>query len=219
MAGLVVGYLAMTLIAQHDPRYTLPLVVYVAVIATGWLTIGRGRITFAASAVLFVGVWLNIVAGNLGLLGTARIYLPGDSADLIHRGALTFTDTQGYVGGEVRRNPLWDRIFSAMRDEGLRTAHVRLFEAPSRYGVDVDGVFTFAKDYDVDASNAIPEEIADARITTWWTSDEVWVGQYGLSPACGVVEDGIQAPEAAGAPLRVLVERRVGDRFERWCAF
>lgn len=51
LGGLVVGYLGPTLILSiRDPRYTLPLVAYVAVIATGWIAVTK-RILLGAAGV------------------------------------------------------------------------------------------------------------------------------------------------------------------------
>jgi hypothetical protein len=60
----------------------------------------------------------------------------------------------------------------------------------------------------------------DLRINTWWTSDEFWVEDVGLPRPCARIEEGAKSPPAVEpVPLSVTVERRVGNRYERWCEF
>lgn len=230
IAGLAVGYAAITLLAQHDPRYSLPLVVYVAAFATGWIGGARRSLATAGVLLLAAGVVLNVGASSLGVIGSAIVRLPGNPpADLLYRDAVVITDRNGYVVGEPRPDPLWYRIFDGMRREGLDHAYVRLFEAAPRYGTDVTALTALGADYGIYATNA-RDGPADVRISTWWsvgdfinvaddTSEEFWEEDRGLPPPCGTVEDGVRAPGREGVPLRIVVERRGPRGFERWCEF
>ena len=76
VVGVVVGYLGPTLLLSiRDPRYTLPLVVFVAVIATGWIAVAR-RTAVAAigGAVLAATVVVNVAAATVdGVPNASRL--------------------------------------------------------------------------------------------------------------------------------------------------
>lgn len=228
LAGVVCGYLAMTFLSIHDARYTLPLVVYVAVIGTGWISQTRRRWAAAlGSAALVTAVVINVAVGNLGAFRTVQLHLPGDDpAQLTHPGALTLFDKRGYVVGEPRTNPLWTDLFDAARDTGVRRVALSIRETPN-WGTDTAGFEVMAHDYGIASpySDAEATEEPDLVITIWWTSDTFFVEQAGLAPPCAHIEDGVAnfdnatIPPYEGVPLSVLVERRSGSSYERWCDF
>jgi hypothetical protein len=227
LAGLAVGYLAMTMLAVHDPRYSLPLVVFIAVIATGWIaTSSRAWAAGTGSGILCLAVVLNIAA-NVGLAGTFKVTLPGDDADdLIHPGALTVVDKGGYVVGEPRRNPLWEELFSAASATGAETAGIQILES-TFWGTDNAGFEAMAHEYGI-ATPILEPEIGDRRdlvATMWWTSDSFYIQERGFDPPCARIEEGIAGaanptiPADEGIPVSVLVERRIDGRLQRWCDF
>jgi len=76
LVGGLVGYLAISMLVLKDPRYTLPCLVYVAVISTAWITSLRGRArSVATGALIAVGV-VNTVSHNLSIGGDHSISLP-----------------------------------------------------------------------------------------------------------------------------------------------
>jgi len=235
VAGLAVGYLAMTLLSLHDPRYTLPLAVYVAVIGTSWITALRARaIRIAATVVLLAVVAANFAAGTFGALPTVQATLPGDDeADLIHPGALTFLDKRGFYAGEPHPDPVWADLLDTIEREGIHTAELHFYE-PLLGGTDYYGFQVAAEtEHDIDLGDAppfvgrpkgIPGTLAHPGvvITTWWSSDPPILGRAGvraLPAPCASVEDGIVLPDVEGKQLHVLVERLWRGRYERWCDF
>jgi hypothetical protein len=226
LAGLAIGYLAMTLLAVHDPRYTLPLVVFVAVIATGWIThTHRAWLAAAGLGMLGVGVALNLAA-SLGLIGTLKVTLPGDDAsDLIHPGALTIADKRGYVVGEPRRDPVWEELFTTARETGVETARIDVQEA-AMWGTDTAGFDAMADQHGIATPAFDPgaEDDPDLVVTTWWTSDEFFITQRGLDPPCAHIREGVAGPANPADPnegviLSILAERRVDGGLQRWCEF
>jgi Dolichyl-phosphate-mannose-protein mannosyltransferase len=224
VAGLVVGYLGPTLLLSiRDPRYTLPLVVYVAVLATGWIAVTRRAVLAGlGAAVLAGGVVLNLAAASVDDVANVAISLPGDSAsplDITQPGRLTVIDGRGYVVGPPRPDPLWDRMLTAAEREGLDSVRIRALETPM-FGTDTLGFEVLARQYGVvGRSYSDMPRHPDLRINTWWTSDEFWVEQ-GLPVPCGTVEEGAVAPPGTDpVRLSVAVERLVDGRYERWCEF
>ena len=107
LAGLAGGYLLVTLaFAIRDPRYTLPLVVFVAVLATGWITVvSRPLLRRAAVAVLGIAVALNVAVSATARLPALRLVPPDTKVGIIDRGSLTFLDDRGYSVGVPRPDP------------------------------------------------------------------------------------------------------------------
>jgi hypothetical protein len=224
LAGLVVGYLAPTLVLSiRDPRYTLPLVVYVAVLATGWIAVSRRTIvSIVGAALLAAAVMVNIGAAITDV-PTVRATAPGadpSPLDEEQPGRFTFIDGRGYVVGPPRPDPLWERMLTAAEREDLTTARILARETPL-WGTDVIGFDVLARQYGIEGElyGELPPH-PDLRINTWWTSDDHWVGVEGLPEPCGTVEEGVLPPPASDpVELSVAVERFVDGRYERWCDF
>jgi hypothetical protein len=221
----VVGYLGPTLILSiRDPRYTLPLVAYVAVIATGWIAVTKRIVLGAAGvAVLAAAVSLNLAAATIDGVPNVGISLPADSPspdDVTQPGRLTVIDGRGYQVGPPRPDPFWERLLEAARRDHLDSAKILVRESPM-WGTDTTGFDMLAASYGVKGPTfeKLPR-YPDLRINTWWTSDEFWVEEAGLPRPCASIEEGARSPPAV-EPVRlsVAVERRVGDRYERWCEF
>jgi len=77
LGGLLAGWLGITLTPHHDMRYTLPLIVYLAVLGTAWIVgLSRG-LRLAASLALGVAVVATTLGATFGVGGQARILLAG----------------------------------------------------------------------------------------------------------------------------------------------
>ena len=140
VAGLVVGYLApMLVLSIRDPRYTLPLVVYVAVIATGSIAVTRRAVLAAIGAAVRRGRGRQRCRGGHRRRAHGPDLDPGDSpAEEIQPGRLTFMDGRGYVVGPPRPDPFWDRMLTAAEREGVETGQILARETPL-WGTDVIG--------------------------------------------------------------------------------
>jgi len=106
LGGLFISWLGMTLITHKDPRYTLPALVYIAVLGTGWIaTSGRARKPLMA--VFIAVVLINFVGVSVGIGSAIRIALPG-------------APSNSYLMGEhVALNvPLEERHITLYRPEG-----------------------------------------------------------------------------------------------------
>ena len=104
LAGGIVAYVSISLINLDDPRYTLPALVYAAVLGTWWIArVGR-RAALVAAAVLCVLLVANTVIHDAGIGDPVRIDLPGAQDDPIARGSVTLVSGAGYVEGAPRRD-------------------------------------------------------------------------------------------------------------------
>ncbi len=122
---LAVGaFLAWVLITEtfvHDTRYSMPLLVYLAVFGAGWIVrLGRrGRI--AATAVLVLVALLNTLGASFGLGAERTITLPGASpAALTQPGVLTLYSNAGFLVSGPHRDGDLLAVLQALRREGVR---------------------------------------------------------------------------------------------------
>ena len=225
LAGLLVSYLAVTfLLSVRDPRYTLPMIVYVAVIATGWIPRIRRAAVQAVAVLLLVGaITLNVAAAASDRLPSIKVALPGGESgtDLVDPGTLTVVEDYGSTVGPPRPDRFWDRLLSAARDDGVTTARIIVRE-PAFWGTDPLGFDIVARAYGIaEATFDLAKERPELLINTWWTSDDPWVNGRGLPYPCGTVEEGARAPQGPEpVPVRVAVQRRGADgKLHRWCDF
>ena len=77
LGGAFVSWLGMTLITHKDPRYSLPALVYMAVLGSGWIATAATRWRAPLTAALVAVVLINLIGVSTGLGGTVRIALPG----------------------------------------------------------------------------------------------------------------------------------------------
>jgi 4-amino-4-deoxy-L-arabinose transferase-like glycosyltransferase len=115
LAGAFVSYLGMTLVLHKDPRYTLPMLVYLALLATGWIaTLSRSRwrallsgAVVALSAIYFVGI-------SAGIGSTVQFRLPGS----LHE--ITLYDTAGWLRGGPAHDGDVGALIAGLRASGVR---------------------------------------------------------------------------------------------------
>jgi hypothetical protein len=220
LAGIAFTYVFFAFaISLRDPRYTLPLVVFVAVIGTGW--IATTRVTWlrgAAAGLLAAAAIVNVYASASDDLPTARISPPGDDLNIGDRsfpGSFTVVDDTGYIGGPPRTDSFWVDMLDIARSEGAKTAEIRVREAPS-FGPDYLGFYVLAREHDLrETSFSENPRRPDLLIDTWTISDSFWVDEQGLPEPCARIRDGVPAGEMA-----VAVQRLGADgKYARWCDF
>ena len=76
--GLVLAWLALTVMPHHDLRYTMPLIVFVAVLATGWIPRLKRMPRTAAIALLAAAVVATTLGATFGVGQRSDTPLPGN---------------------------------------------------------------------------------------------------------------------------------------------
>jgi 4-amino-4-deoxy-L-arabinose transferase-like glycosyltransferase len=100
LAGGLFSYLGMTWLVHKDPRYTLPALVYVAVLATWWIPrVARPRLRSALTATLLAVALLNFAGMSTGLDGTVAVRLPGAQDTIIRQHEFVLYQSDGWVRG------------------------------------------------------------------------------------------------------------------------
>lgn len=211
------------LLSFRDTRYTLPLVVFVAVLSTGWITeVRREWVRSAAIAVLAIFAAINVATSMVGWIPPIRLEPPGTKYEFgIDPGSFTVVEDRGYWVGPPLANPLWRRVFEAAERDGLDTVRLHTREQRAYWGADYKSLDVFGDAYgvsEVTVDQPRPYEPADLRVTLWG-NDAVFVGEKGLPQPCGHVEEGAGFADGEPVTTSVLVERRSSAGYKRWCRF
>jgi hypothetical protein len=133
LAGLFVSWLGMTLITHKDPRYTLPVLVFMAVLGTGWIATAK-RLRTPLTALLVAVVAVNLIGISTGAGGTARVAFPGAPKNsVLAERQLTLYSPDGWLRGGPESD---GDVLGLMR--GLKRAgvHTVTFDAGSSDAID-----------------------------------------------------------------------------------
>jgi hypothetical protein len=134
LGGLFVSWLGMTLITHKDPRYSLPALVYMAALGTGWIA-GASRGRRLLQAILVAIVAINVIAVSTGLGSALRLTLPG--APRIDTGLaerhLTVYSPEGWLRGGPEHDGNVLALMRGLKRLGARTV---TFDAASSDDID-----------------------------------------------------------------------------------
>jgi hypothetical protein len=116
----------MSLLTHKDPRYTLPALVYVAVLATAWIaTLGQRRLRRVLSAGLVLNAAVLFAGMTFGLGGgPVRFGLAPSPATLIYPSQLTLYETSGWIRGGPTRDGAVLSLQRGMHRYGIRSVSV-----------------------------------------------------------------------------------------------
>jgi 4-amino-4-deoxy-L-arabinose transferase-like glycosyltransferase len=115
-AGAFTAWVAITFVTpKHDVRYGVPLIGFIAVLATGWLVRLPSRARIAMTALLVLGVCANTLGLNFGI-GPQVIahpdWLPGGDE-------IVLASTTGFLVSAPSRDGDVPGLLDALRREGL----------------------------------------------------------------------------------------------------
>ncbi len=99
--GSLVAWLAITETFTHDPRYSMPLLPYLAVVGAGWITRLRRPAQVALATVLVVVAVINVAGTSFGVGKAVHVRLPG--TNLAYRqepGFVTIFAKDGFLTGK-----------------------------------------------------------------------------------------------------------------------
>jgi hypothetical protein len=201
MIGALVAWLAITETFVHDTRYSEPMLVFLAVIGTGWLVWLRHNVRIAATTALVVVALANTLGVSFGAGKGIGVVLPGGHTQTLqNRDQITIVATGGVlVGGPKRSGDLLPTL-RALRRDGVR--RIDLFR-PFLFETDFSaaGIEALAQIAQLEAAVEVaPPETLTAR-------DAVFAhgpGGSGEAPPCITLSDGtgvwirLGNPNAAG---------------------
>lgn len=168
LAGGFVGYFVISLLVLKDPRYTLPCLVYMAVVGTAWIVALPRRGRLIASGALVAVFVFNTVQHNFDVGGQHKISLPGSVQSPIGEYSLTLVNDRGYsVASPNRRaEPVLD-LLERLHDRGVRNVAFD-GETMREGGYNLDGLRIFAAKANLGLAGFTPDVVSsdeDAWIT------------------------------------------------------
>ncbi|HEV2786739.1 MAG TPA: glycosyltransferase family 39 protein [Solirubrobacteraceae bacterium] len=104
LAGGMVGYVGVSMIVLKDPRYSLPCLVFIAAIATGWITTVSRPGRTALMAVLAAVFVVNTLNHNFGVGGIHAITTSATVPSPIREYSATVLNEAGYFEGGPSRS-------------------------------------------------------------------------------------------------------------------
>ncbi len=122
VVGSFVAWLAITETFLHDTRYSMPLLVYLAVLGVGWITVLPRTWLAVATSVLAIACAANVLATSFGVGGLASINLPGTNTNFLqHPGQVTFYSNAGFLVSGPQRDGDMLATLRALRRNGVST--------------------------------------------------------------------------------------------------
>jgi 4-amino-4-deoxy-L-arabinose transferase-like glycosyltransferase len=134
LGGAFVSWLGVTLITHKDPRYSLPALVYMAVLGSGWIATAtlrwRGPLTAAFAAIVI----FNLIGVSTGLGGTVRFALPGaPTSSVLAERHITLYSPDGWLRGGPEHDGDLLALMRGLKRVGVRTV---TFDAGSTNSID-----------------------------------------------------------------------------------
>jgi 4-amino-4-deoxy-L-arabinose transferase-like glycosyltransferase len=129
LCGTLVAWLSITLTRHHDVRYALPLLPYLAVIATGWMSrLGRTP-QLAAGGALVLVAFANTLAITFGVGPTAVIALAErPPANEAQPERIVVLSTGGFLAGAPSADGDVPGLLRGLRRGGVRRVLLRTSE-------------------------------------------------------------------------------------------
>jgi hypothetical protein len=152
LGGLFGGWLGLTLTRHHDMRYSMGLLVYLAVLGTAWIVTLRRPLRIGATVALGAAVIATTLGASFGVGGEARILLAGApivtdrSYGIPPPNQLTLYSDHDFVVSAPRRLDDIPGLFAAMRRDGVTGVAWDPSQGPSRDPVfDSQGILLLAR--------------------------------------------------------------------------
>ncbi len=202
-AGAVVAWLVITATPSHDIRYAIPMLPYLAVLATGWIVHLPRAASWAAIAVLALGVIANTLGTTFGAGKTEQVVLvnpppPGED----YPDTITFYSTAGFLVAGPHRDGDVPGLLEVLRRDGVRTI-VWSGQQSREPDFDTEGLLPLVRIAELSPIVTGPTEFSNSSNTATLIHQPVsahlppactrltdgtgvWVGRY--NPASGKVE-------------------------------
>lgn len=143
LGGLALAFAVITAMPHKDMRYAMPLLVFLAVLGTGWVTRLRPSLRTVAIAALALAVAASTMGATFGVGSAYSGLLPGNWHTPRGQGVMPIDSVTVYanhnymVSGPRQAGDLLG-LFDELRDAGVRELVISASEAP-----DVDTDFNY----------------------------------------------------------------------------
>jgi len=197
LGGGLGSYLGMTYIALKDPRYTLPALVYIAVLGSGWITTVRPSARRWLTVALLIIVLVNFIGVSFGVGKAVRVAFTGAPTNsLLHERSITLYSPEGWLRGGPERD---GDILALMRGLKRIGVHSVTFDAASSDDINFN-------------SSGLQVLAIEAGVPPTWTYNPAGLGprdafvlrrfpQPGDPPPCQRLKDGSGVYIVLGNPI------------------
>jgi hypothetical protein len=201
--GSLVAWFAITETFVHDTRYSMPMLVYLAVFGAGWIVRLPRRPRAAATAALVLTAVANTLGASFGVGGALRIQLPGANTGSVQNpGILTVYSNAGFLVAGPRRDGDMLATLRGLRRNGVHVVVWPPPPGPEPY-FSTQGLVTLAQIAGIDAAGAgSPDPAALTRQDAVLSHGPI---EAGATPPCVRLSDGtgvwirLGNPNAPGA--------------------
>ena len=119
--GVFVAWLGITGTFPHDPRYSMPLLLYLAVLGVGWIVKLGHPWRSVATLVLVLGALSNTLATSFGLGGIVSVKLPASLASSLGTPtSVTLYSNAGFLVAAPRRDGNMLGLLRALQHHGVQ---------------------------------------------------------------------------------------------------
>jgi hypothetical protein len=149
VVGVLAGYVGVALVfGFQDARYSMPAVVFVAVLGGGWIATTRRAIRIPAVSLLLAVLVVNTLNVSAGTFGDADLRFAKQAKGSWLDPALTLISEKGYTGGPANESGRTLDILKAARKDGVEGFS---FDStpPTVSLLSPNGLFAFGRQADV----------------------------------------------------------------------
>ena len=207
LGGLALAYAAITLMAHKDVRYAVPLLVFLAVLGTGWIArLGR-RWRTAGIVALAVAVAASTMGATFGVGPRYSGLLPGNwyaprGQGVMPLNRLTLYSNHDYMVSGPRRAGDLLGLFDELREADIRDVLLDPQQAPAwDRDFNVNGLLLFLSLAHLAAGGSGPAGVRNAEIATL-----IHANALGTAPPC------VRLPDGTGVWLRLGSPSAPGKR-------
>jgi Dolichyl-phosphate-mannose-protein mannosyltransferase len=131
LVGGLIGWFGVTMLIHKDPRYSLPDLVYIAALGTGWIaTIQRKSLRRALSGAAVAVALVNFFGVSLGIGATELISVAGH-LPATSQNSLIYYSPSGYPDGGPQSDGNVPALMSALYRAGYR--YITVEDGPTGY--------------------------------------------------------------------------------------
>jgi hypothetical protein len=144
LCGAFIAWLGVSLTVPHDARYSLPALVYLAVLGTGWI-VSRPRVGRLLAVTLLVAiVAANVTGASTGLGERVAIVMPGGQGNGFAPHQVSLYADDGFVFGKPVRGGDLLSLMHRLRASGVREIR---FDSKAAYTglYNLQGLFIIAR--------------------------------------------------------------------------
>ena len=198
LGGLVLAYGVITVMPHKDVRYAMPLIVFLAVLGTGWMVRLRGRWRTVAVVALALAVAASTMGATFGIGPRQSGVLPGNwyaprGQGVMPQNQFTFYSNHNYMVSGPRHAGDLLGLFHKLRKAGVRDVVLDPSQAPAwNRDFNLNGVLLFLRLAQLTAHPAAPVGIPDSQLATL-----IHATTHGTAPPC------VRLPTDGGVWIRL----------------